>query len=269
MMEQLTALLVQYGLLLVFANVFLVQAGAPVPAVPTLLVAGALVVSGGPPLHMIIAVAVIGSMLGDLIWYVAGRIYGLRVLQLLCRISISPDSCVRQTETTFTRWGAPSLIFAKFVPGFATVAPPLAGATRVKPGTFLAYSAISAALWSGAAAGAGMLFHRQIDWALEQLGQMGVYALVLLGIALALFIAFKWRERRRFFKVLRMARISVADLYKMMEEGQSPVVVDVRSASAREIDPRRVPGSIPVDIRNLDAHLAQLPPDCDIIVYCT
>ena len=120
-----------------------------------------------------------------------------------------------------------------------------------------------------AAAGVGMLFHRQIDWALEQLGQMGVYALVLLGIALALFIAFKWRERRRFFKVLRMARISVADLYKMMEEGQSPVVVDVRSASAREIDPRRVPGSIPVDIRNLDAHLAQLPPDRDIIVYCT
>ncbi len=269
MMEQLTALLTQYGLVLVLVNVFLVQAGAPVPAGPTLLVAGALAMGGGLSLPMIIVVAVAASLLGDLIWYVAGRIYGMRVLQLLCRISISPDSCVRQTESRFTRWGAPSLIFAKFIPGFSTVAPPLAGALRVKLGPFLGYSAISAALWSGLAVGAGMLFHRQIDWALAKLTEMGVYALVLLGAALVLFVAVKWWERRRFFKILRMARISVVELYRMMEEGQAPVVVDVRSASAREIDPRRVPGSITVDIANLDAHLAELPPDRDIKLYCT
>jgi membrane protein DedA with SNARE-associated domain len=269
MTEQLTALLTQFGLMLVFANVFLVQAGAPVPAVPTLLVAGALAAAGALSVPMIILIAVAASLLGDLIWYAAGRVYGLRVLQLLCRISISPDSCVRQTETRFMRWGAPSLIFAKFVPGFATVAPPLAGALHVKLVPFLGYSAISAALWSGAAVGAGMFFFRQIDWALDQLGQMGVYAVILLATALALFVAFKWWERRRFFKALRMARISVADLYRMMEDGQAPVVVDVRSASAREIDPRRVPGSIAVDIANLDVHVAELPPDRDIIVYCT
>ena len=269
MMEQLTALLTQYGLVLVLVNVFLVQAGAPVPAVPTLLVAGALAVSGRLSLAMIILVSVGASLLGDLIWYAAGRIYGLRVLQLLCRISISPDSCVRQTESLFTRWGAPSLIFAKFIPGFSTVAPPLAGALHIKPGPFLAYSAISAALWSGLATGAGMLFHRQIDWALTKLTEMGVYAAVLIIAALVLFVAVKWWERRRFFKVLRMARISVADLYCMMEEGLAPVVVDVRSASAREIDPRRVPGSITVDIAKLDAHVAELPPDREIILYCT
>ena len=269
MMEQLTALLTQYGFLLVFVNVFLVQAGAPVPAVPTLLVAGALAVSGRLSLAMIILVSVAASLLGDLIWYVAGRIYGLRVLQLLCRISISPDSCVRQTESRFMRWGAPSLIFAKFIPGFATVAPPLAGALRIGLGPFLAYSAISAALWSGLAAGAGMLFYRQIDWALAKLTAMGVYALVLIITALILFVAVKWWERRRFFKVLRMARVSVAELCRMIEEGLAPVVVDVRSASAREIDPRRVPGSIAVDIANLDAHVAELPPDREIILYCT
>lgn len=269
MMEQLTSLLVQYGLFVVFINVFLEQAGVPVPAVPTMMVAGALAVSGGPPVLMTVGVAIIGSMLGDLIWYAAGRIYGLRVLQLLCRISISPDSCVRQTETRFVRWGAPSLVFAKFIPGFSTVAPPLAGALRIKLGPFLGYSAIGAALWSSLAAGAGMLFYRQIDWLLDKLAQMGIYALIVIGIALALFIAMKWRERRKFFNALRMARVSVDELYKMMEEGLEPVVVDVRSPSAREIDPRRVPGAIPVDIRNIDAHIAQLPPDRDIIVYCT
>jgi membrane protein DedA with SNARE-associated domain len=269
MIEQMNSLLSQYGLLLVFVNVFLVQAGVPVPAVPTLLVAGALAASSGPSLPAIIGVAVVGSLLGDTIWYVAGRVYGMRVLQLLCRISISPDSCVRETETRFLSWGPVSLIIAKFVPGFATVAPPLAGALRVKCGRFLVYSAIGAALWSGFASGAGRLFSRQIDWLLDKLAQMGAYALVLLGIALALFIAGKWRERRRFFKALRMARISVDDLYRLMKEGAAPVVVDVRSKSAREIDPRRVPGSIPIDVHNLDEHMAELPPDRDIIVYCT
>src|SRR3954467_13276361 len=162
MMEQLTTLLVQYGLVLVFANVFLVQAGMPVPAVPTLILAGALAAGSGPSVPAIIGVAVLGSLLGDSIWYVAGRIYGMRVLQLLCRISISPDSCVRETETRFVRWGPVSLLIAKFVPGFATVAPSLAGALHISCARFLAYSAIGAALWAGAAAAAGLIFYRQI-----------------------------------------------------------------------------------------------------------
>jgi hypothetical protein len=193
----------------------------------------------------------------------------MRVLQLLCRISISPDSCVRETETRFLQWGPVSLIIAKFVPGFSTVAPPLAGALRVKSGRFLFYSALGAALWAGLSAVAGALFYRQIDWLLGKLGEMGIYALIVVGIALALFVAIKWRERRRFFKALRMARISVDDLYRLMQQGANPVVVDVRSASARELDPRRVPGAIPIDVRNIDAEISRVPNDRDIIVYCT
>src|SRR5437868_11827717 len=121
-MQEITGLLTQHGLAFVFINVFLVQAGAPVPAVPTLIVAGAFAMGGAMSLPSILGVAVIASLLGDLIWYLFGRLYGLRVLQLLCRVSISPDSCVRQTEDRFLRWGAPSLMVAKFVPGFATVA---------------------------------------------------------------------------------------------------------------------------------------------------
>jgi membrane protein DedA with SNARE-associated domain len=269
MIDQMTLLLAQYGLVFVFANVFLVQAGVPVPAVPTLMVAGALAAGSGPGLPAILGVAVIGSLLGDAIWYAAGRVYGMRVLQLLCRISISPDSCVRETETRFVRWGPVSLLIAKFVPGFATVAPPLAGALRISFARFLLYSAIGAALWAGAAAGAGLLFYRQIDWLLAQLAQMGVYAVILIGIALVLFVAFKWYERQSFFKVLRMARISVDELYRLIQEGGQPVVVDVRSATAREIDPRRVPGSILLDVQNLDAEIDKVPPGREIIVYCT
>ena len=268
-MQEMMSLLAHYGLAFVFLNVFLVQAGVPVPAVPTLMVAGALAVGGGISLPAIIAVSVAASVLGDLIWYFAGRIYGLRVLQLLCRVSISPDSCVRQTEDRFLRWGAVSLVFAKFVPGFATVAPPLAGALRVKLISFLGYSAISAALWAGMAAGFGMMFSHQIDWLLAELKQMGGYAVMVIGIALALFIAFKWWQRWRFFKTLRMARISVEDLYRLMQEGHAPLVVDVRSEGARSLDPRRIQGAVAVDIDRLDEMLPQLPPERDIILYCT
>lgn len=269
MIEQMTGLLAQYGLALVFLNVFLVQAGAPVPAVPTLMVAGALAVGGGPSLPALVLVSVLASLLGDLIWYTAGRYYGFRVLQLLCRVSISPESCVRETETRFQRWGPSSLVVAKFIPGFATVAPPLAGALRLELAPFLIYSAISAALWSGLAAGAGMLLHRQIDWALIKLGQMGGYALLVLGLALASFVAVKWWQRRRFFKALRMARISVEDLHQLMQQGLRPLVLDVRSAQGRAIDPRSIPGALAADIENLDISLAEVPPGRDIILYCT
>jgi membrane protein DedA with SNARE-associated domain len=268
MMAEITALLMQYGLAFVFANLFLQQAGAPVPAVPTLMVAGALSVGGGPGVPTIVLAAVFGSLLGDLIWYVAGRIYGFRVLQLLCRISISPDSCVRQTETRFTRWGAPSLILAKFVPGFATVAPPVAGALQLPLGPFLAYSTIGAALYAVVAAGAGVFFYREIDWLIGRLEATGIYALIALGLLLAVYIAFKWWDRKRFFKALRMARLPVPELRRMMDAGHGPLVVDVRSAGARSLDPRRIPGALAVDIEKIDEHLSGLPPDRDIILYC-
>lgn len=268
MIAEITALLMQYGLAFVFLNLFLQQAGVPVPAVPTLMVAGALAPGGGPAVSAIVAVAVLGSLLGDLIWYVAGRIHGFRVLQLLCRISISPDSCVRQTETRFARWGAPSLILAKFVPGFATVAPPVAGALKLPLAPFLAYSTIGAALYAGLAAGAGMFFYREIDWLLGRLEAMGIYAIIVLGLALAGFIAFKWWERKRFFKALRMARMPVSELRSLMEAGHDPLVADVRSASARSMDPRRIPGALAVDIEKIDEHLSGLPPERDIILYC-
>ena len=114
-----------------------------------------------------------------------------------------------------------------------------------------------------------MLLSRQIDWALAQLDELGGYALMVIVAALALFIVFKWWQRWRFFKALRMARISVGQLYKLMEGGHEPVVVDVRSEGARSLDPRRIPRAVAVDIDNLDAVLPQLSPDHDIILYCS
>ena len=98
-------LIAQHGLVLVFFNVLLNQLGIPVPAIPLLIVAGALAVTGKLSVVALLAVAVVACVIGDLAWFVAGRIFGHRVLATFCRVSLTPDSCVRQTEGFFERWG--------------------------------------------------------------------------------------------------------------------------------------------------------------------
>ena len=145
-MQDLNQLLAQHGLILVFANVLLTQAGIPLPAVPVLVVAGALAAQGEFSYTALLLTAVAAALLGDIPWFFAGRRYGHRVLRTLCRIAIEPDSCVKQTESIFERWGAPALLVAKYTPGFATVAPPLAGAMRLGFLSFLLFSTAGALL---------------------------------------------------------------------------------------------------------------------------
>ena len=259
----------RYGVALVFANVLAEQLGLPIPAVPTLIVAGALAAQGILSGPRVLLVSVAASLAADLVWYELGRAQGYRVLRTLCRVSLSPDSCVQQTESFFQRYGLTSLLFAKFVPGFSTVAPPLAGATRARMSSFLAWDAAGSLLWAGSAFALGAIFHRAIDRVLAALASFGSGATVLLAAALALFIAWKYLQRRRFYRVLRMARITPEELHRAIERGESPVVVDVRSASARRADPRRIPGARQLELANLEAGLHDLPADREIVLYCT
>jgi membrane protein DedA with SNARE-associated domain len=268
-MAQLTQYVVAYGLPLIFGIVLLEQLGLPIPAIPVLIVAGALSMDGNLSAWKVLLAAVAASLIADCLWFLLGRSQGSRILRALCRISLSPDSCVRQTESVFERWGMPSLLVAKFIPGFSTVAPPMAGATKGGIGQFLLYDGGGALLWAGAGIAGGMVFHRAIDRALDFLASIGSTAFALLGGGLALFIAIKWWQRRRFYKVLRMARISVEDLRRMMDEGQTPLVLDVRTDKGRSLDPRRIQGAAVLDVYNLDAALKELPREREIILYCT
>jgi membrane protein DedA with SNARE-associated domain len=268
-MQNFSELLAQHGLLLVFANVFLAQAGVPLPAVPLLVVAGALVAQGDLSLIPLIAVTVAASLLGDTPWYIAGRRYGYRVLRTLCRISIEPDSCVKQTENIFERWGPSSLIASKFIPGFSTVAPPLAGAMRLGVMRFLLYSAASALLWAGAALAAGAFFHAEIDGMLSRLERMGSGVLLVAAGIVVFYVAVKAIERYFLIRFLRMVRIGVEELHDLIARGGQPVILDVRSHMARRQDPRHIPGSIPVNILAPEAHLGAVPPDRDVVVYCS
>jgi membrane protein DedA with SNARE-associated domain len=266
-MDQISGPLTQYGLWLVFGNVLLTQLGAPLPAIPTMVLAGALAQQGHWPAALVVGVAVAASLLGDLPWFAAGRYYGHRAINVMCRVAIEPDTCVRQTENIFERWGPPSLMVAKFVPGFATVAPPIAGAFRLALTPFLLYSAIGAGLWAGAAVALGMIFHDQIGRALEWVSGMGAWALAI-GLIVVFYLAIKWLERRLFVGVMRMARITVDELHELMHSGARPVILDARSSGARRLDPRRIPGALIVDAAAPVLH-SGIAPDRDVVIYCT
>lgn len=267
-MTAITRFFAEYGLVAVFGFVLLEQVGAPIPALPVVLLAGAQAFDN--PIYGVYALvlSVLACTIADLAWFWAGRRYGYRILKLLCRVSLSPDSCVRQTEANYERRGVATLVIAKFVPGLATVAPPVAGALGLKTSSFLLYNGAGAALWSGAGLVLGLVFHGQIDWLLARLAELGGHALVLILVLLALYMAYRLWDRWRFLRSLRTARITVDELYVMMNRGDDPIVLDVRSRTHRELDGRRIPGARPVDLDNLDRTLADIPRDRDVVVYC-
>jgi membrane protein DedA with SNARE-associated domain len=268
-MSELIHLVVHYGIPLVFLNVLLEQLGVPVPAIPTLIVAGALARNGRMSTTHVLMAAVGASLIGDWVWFALGRRYGYRILRTLCRISLSPDSCVRDTEAMFERWGMRSLLFAKFVPGFSTVAPPLAGATQPALLAFLLYDGFGALIWAAAAVVVGRIFHNAIAQVMAKLESLGWWAVVFVASLLTLVILVKWWQRRRFYKELRMARITVDELKKMFDSGLSPVVLDIRTESSRKHNPHRIPTAMVASSSEMLATVENLPPHQEIILYCT
>lgn len=269
MLHRLIALIIRHGVPLVALNVFLEQIGVPIPAVPALVVAGALARDGRLSSVHLMSAAITASLAADYVWFLLGRRYGYRILRTLCRISLSPDSCVRETEANFERWGMKSLLVAKFIPGFSTVAPPLAGATRRSTLEFLVYDAAGAAIWAGAAVAAGHVFHRAVDRVLLALENLGWWAVVGAGSLLALLILVKWGQRRRFLRQLRIARISPAELHAMLEQGVAPVILDVRTSSAREMSGKRIPGALVASVEQMPRKLREIDLGSDIVLYCT
>jgi len=259
----------EYGTLVVFAGVLLESLGLPLPAMMLLVVAGAFVATGQISALAVLLATVLACLLGEGAWYLAGRRYGGPVLRTLCRISISPDSCVRQTESVFTRWGARTLLVAKFVPGLATIAPPLAGALRITPARFVVYAGLGAALYGAVFVGLGAIFHAQIEVIGANLARLGTIALYALGGLFLCLLAYRWWERRRFMLALRMARITVAELDALRRAGAQPVILDVRSVASRQIDARWIPGARFVDLQDAGEILAGVPLGTEVVVYCS
>ena len=268
-MNSILEFLVRHGYLVLLGWVFVEQIGLPIPSIPLLLAAGALAGTGRMNLFAALAVTMFASVCADTLWYQLGRVKGIRILQLLCKISLEPDSCVRRTEGVFSRQGARSLIFAKFLPGLGTAAPPLAGVFHMKLGRFLMFDSLGILLWAGSFLGAGFMFSGQIERIAEHLESLGGGLGIVLLSAFTMYIAYKFIWRQRFLRRLRISRITVEDLKKKIDGGEDLVLVDLRHSMDFEADPQTIPGAFRIDAGELQEKNDRLPRDRDVVLYCT
>lgn len=267
-MDQLLALFDAHGVPAIFVLVLAKRMGVPVPALPVLLLAGARGVQDGVFALQVLLAASAAAILADGLWFHAGRRYGRTVLALLCRISMAPGHCIRTSERVFERRGALAVLLAKFIPGVAGLAPPLAGALGMRSGSFVALNTAGTLLWVGSGLAAGLLLHRQVEQVIGALQAMGSAALPLLALAVAAYVG--WLALRRLLVVLAVAeapRLQPQDLAEMIARGDPVVLVDVRGPGAAA--GARIAGAIQA---TLDSEafegLSALDPDVALVTYC-
>ncbi|MGA6827533.1 rhodanese-like domain-containing protein [Nitrospira sp. NS4] len=261
--------LVDHGASVLFWVVFVEQVGLPIPAIPLLVAAGALVGAGKMSLATALLIPVAASLPPDLAWYYLGRVKGGKVLGFLCRMSLEPDSCVRSTENLFLQHGSRALLMAKFVPGFSTVAPPLAGIVGMGAVSFLVYDTAGALVWAGLSAGVGALFSNQLEQLAQLFDQAGGLLLAVASAGLAGFIGYRFYHRQKFLRDLRMAKISVEELKQRMDAGHPITIVDVRHPFALELDPERIPGALHFTLEEIEHRHHEIPRDREIVLYCS
>jgi membrane protein DedA with SNARE-associated domain/rhodanese-related sulfurtransferase len=260
--------LVQYGVVVLFAWAFAVQAGVPAPAVPVLVGAGVLSGSGQMNLVLAIVAAMAATVGADALWYILGRSYGTRVLATLLRFSLDRDSLIREAKERFAAHRARYLILAKFLPGVNPLAAGLAGAVPIPIGRFLRYAAAGALLWAGIWISLGFLCADVIDLALAHVARVQVPLLTVLAAAFLVYLVVKYTRRQYFLRHLLKARISAVELKRLMEAGEPLVIVDLRTVLDLEAAPYGIPGArwfAPETLRH-PHHL--IPRGSELVFYC-
>src|SRR6266702_1592647 len=268
-MNETLEFLVRHGTAVLFAAVFVEQMGLPLPAAPWLLAAGALAGTSKMNWFVALSAAVVGSLLADLIWFYLGRHGGHRVLNLLCRISLEPDSGVRRTQDLFTRYGMRGVVAAKFIPGLSTLVPPLPGNSGVGAPRFFFFDGLGSLLYAGCFIVLGVLFSHQLEQVIVALASLGRSALGLVVGLVALYIGYKYFQRRRLLKELRMARITVDELHQKLEAGENPIILDLRSLAEVERNPLLIRGARHMSMDEVQLRRHEIPRDRDIILYCS
>lgn len=268
-MNETLDLLVRHGIAILFAAVFIEQIGIPLPAAPWLLAAGALAGAGKMNWLLALGAAASSSWLADLMWFYLGRNYGNRVLGFLCRISLEPDSCARRTQNLFVRHGMRGLVVAKFIPGLSTLAPPLAGSTGVTVPRFLFFDGLSSVLHGGCFILVGVLFSQQLEQVINALAGLGRSAFGVLAGLVALYIAYRYFQRHRLLRELRIARITVDELHQKQEAGENPMILDLRPRIELEQNPSLIRGALHMSMDEVERRQQEIPRDRDVILYCS
>src|SRR5688572_16767866 len=265
-LEQAADFLIRHGYVVLFGWVLIEQLGLPIPAAPLLTAAGALARAGKMNLTVALTLAFFALILADLFWYFLGRYRGGRILKLLCRISLEPDSCVRRTENLFIRHGVRSLLVAKFIPGLNTAAPSLAGVFRMPVRRFLIFDSLGGFLWVVTVTSLGLILGDQ----LERISlRWGGWLVAVLAGGLTAYVLWKFIQRRRFLRRLRIARITPKELMDKLTAKENISIVDLRQPMDIEAFPQMIPGALRIAMEEIEERHGEIPRDRDVVLYCS
>src|SRR5580692_6995806 len=241
-MNETAEFVIKHGYVVLFVWILAEQGALPIPSIPLLLVCGALAKTGHLSAAPILFFGVLACLIADSAWFQLGRSRGAKVLAFLCRVALEPDSCVRETENGFVRYGVRFLLVSKFVPGMNALAAPLAGSSRVSWGQFLFFDTLGASLFISSWGTIGYLFSGQLEAVGDVVGRAGFRLFLSIMVSACGWIAWKYLQRRLFGRKLAIARIPVAELQRMLDAGEEVVVIDVRGGLATGDEP--IPGAI-------------------------
>jgi membrane protein DedA with SNARE-associated domain len=261
----------QHGYLLVCLIALGEALGLPLPAALAFVAAGAAVAAHllyGP---LVFAIAFVAIVIGDSALFFLGRYTGWALLAGLCRLSLNPETCILRSAESFYRRGRTTLVFAKFIPGINTMAPPLAGSMRMRPLQFLQFDSAGAALYVLAYGTLGFIsrdFVARITQRIQSASH--VFAEVVL-VALLVFVVYRVSQYRQYKSTDIVPRIPVSELAERMASVAQDdiVVIDVRSHGYYDAGASRIAGSIRVEPNRLAEELKTLSKDKDIFVYCS
>ena len=266
-MSETLHFVVQHGYALLFFWLAAEQAALPVPSIPLLLACGALIRDGRLNPALVLMYGLAACLLADSVWFHVGKRGGARVLRLLCRIALEPDSCVRQTENALIRYGLRSMLFAKFVPGLNAVAAPMAGSSGVRFHRFILFDSLGALIWIGAYASVGYIFAGQLETILAFALHTGSGLLLMVIGLVGAWIGWKFLQRRRFLRKLAVARITPEELLDQVRAGAEVLLVDLRNLRAAERD--EVPGALRIPAEELEVRHSEIPRDREIVLFCS
>jgi len=268
-MELPTHILIAYGYLLLFAWVLVEQLGVPLPATPVLLAAGELSAEGRISFFVALMAGLAAALIADSSWFLVGRRHGHRLLRLLCKLSMEPTVCVRKTQDSFGRRRVVTLLIAKFVPGLALLAPPVAGQNGMGYGEFLLFDGLGATAWVGALLMVGRLFGDALKRDPSLLNWVGRFSGALLVAGIVAFFVGRILRRRMTLRELAAARLEPEELKRQLDAGELVYIVDLRHPLELLPDPFTLPGALLFSPDSLAARHLEIPRDRDVVLFCT
>ncbi len=264
-MKSILHLLTSHPYAILLASALLERIGLPLFLSPVLVGAGALAAAGQMRLDLGFWVALLACIIGDVLWFEAGRIRGDSVLSTLCKISFEPDTCVRKSKVFLEKGASRTIFLGKWLPGVSHIIPAVAGLGGVSRRQFLIANTGGTAVFVLALMLAGYL-------PVEHIRLMPRIGSVVFEAGLALVVGnvlVKYVQRRRFFKELYKSRITPQDLRELIDSGTRVVIVDLRHPLDSIADPRGIPGAIRMLPDDVTQRASTLPVDEDIVLYCT